>query len=147
MNDRDFVEFCDALVGTWVGRRDGDALRGERVKAVWERTLDGSFLREEWYTSGKEGELRHTATAHFRIASGAPAEFLVVYRGGAIATGESAFRSGVWSLTHRWLESGEEAAITLRLPGADTYRQEVTVPGEGGPPRLESSATLVRVQA
>ncbi len=145
MNDRDFVEFCNSLVGTWVGRRDSDGLVGERIRSVWRKTLDGSFLHEEWFTSGKEGELRHTATAMFRIASGAPAEFLVVYRGGAIAIGESTFEDGVWSLSHRWLDSGEECGITLRLPDANTYRQEVTVPDDGGSPKLESRTILVRV--
>ncbi len=72
MANRGFVEFCDALVGTWAGLRDGAGLQGEHVESVWEKTLGGSFLHEEWFTSGKAGVLAHTATAYFRVATGEP---------------------------------------------------------------------------
>jgi hypothetical protein len=146
MSKRDFVEFCNSLVGTWVGHRDSDGLVGEKIRSVWKKALSGSFLHEEWFTSGKEGTLRHTATAYFRIATGAPAEFLVVYRGGAIAIGDSTFESGVWKLRHRWLESGGEATITLQLPDADTYRQDVMVRDDGSSPKLEGRTILTRVR-
>jgi hypothetical protein len=144
MTDHSFSRLCDRLVGAWSGQRDGTDLERERVRSVWKKTLDGSFLQEDWYTSGTGNVLMHRATALFGIADGMPGAFFAAYNGGAIAHGDSELNGGVWVLIHRWLESGDRATITLQLLDDDTYRQEVFDLEGDDAPRLESRALLVR---
>lgn len=141
---KQFRAFCQAVIGTWVGKRDTATARGETVKAVWEATLDGAFLLEHWYTPGPDGRLQLSAIAMFQVASGEPAGYVAAYRTGRVGLGDSTFARGEWVLSHRWLGAEPDADIHLRLLDGRTYEQEVRVYGPGGRREPESRAVLVR---
>jgi hypothetical protein len=84
-----FPAFCRALLGTWAGERERPGADLDRVEAVWEQALDGSFLEERWSTSDgrADGDVRPAARALFKVKDGLPAEFLVAYGNGKIALG------------------------------------------------------------
>lgn len=139
------AEFCKLLLGTWTGERTGPELGREQVKAVWELTLDGSFLRESWFTSGRTGTLGLDATAFFRVHDGSPAEFFVVYSGGRMGMGRSEVSENEWSLLHEWFnQPPEQNEIRIRLEGDDSYRQEVRRVGQSGATRLVNQSILFR---
>ncbi len=142
-----FSRFVHTLHGSWVGERESEILRREKVKAVWESFLEGDFLREHWFTSGNESAPSLHAMACFKVTGGAPAEFFAVYRSGQTASGRSVLRGDEWVLSHSWLtaqETPEVAEIRLRLLSDDKYSQEVYEMDERGGSRLLSRAILVR---
>ena len=139
------TNFCELLQGTWFGKRDSNILKGEKVSALWETTLDGSFLHERWFTSGGGEVLQLQAMAYFKVVENKLCDFFVIYRGGKMATGESVLDTGEWLLSHRWVGlAGGEAEIRLRLVSANEYHQEVFEANADGVLVQVSKAVLVR---
>jgi hypothetical protein len=138
------LEFLKLLPGTWAGQRKSPDMV-EKVMAVWEPLLDGSFLRESWFTSGGRETLDLSALAFFRVTGNSLMEFFVVYKGGRMAMGKSEMRDGEWRLTHEWFGGSPEVAeIRIRFGGDDTYQQEVHSMGKEGTPSLKNRSILVR---
>jgi hypothetical protein len=139
------TDFCKLLQGTWFGQRDSNAMKGEKVTAVWETILDGSFLHERWFTSGGGKVPQLHAMAYFKVVENKPADFFVIYRGGKMAIGESALDSDDMLLFHRWVgPPGGKAEIRLRLVSANEYHQEVFEANADGLLIPISKSVLVR---
>ncbi|MCL4810259.1 MAG: hypothetical protein KJ062_21065 [Thermoanaerobaculia bacterium] len=140
----DFSTFREALIGEWVGTRNGVTFERERVRSRWRNTLEGRFLHEDWFTAGTGDCAVPTAEALFSIADSGPGDFVAAYTSGRIAFGESAFADSAWTLTHRWLRESGIAVVRLRFLDANTYEQEVAEVTSDGRHRFESIAVLQR---
>jgi hypothetical protein len=143
---KNFKEFCESLVGSWTGRRRSAELDDEIVRSQWQKSFDGNFLHENWLTAGRGGSTKPTAEAFFKISDSGPGDFIAVYESGKIAFGESAFASGEWRLTHRWLREPGVAAIRLKFLDSGTYEQEVAEVTPDGSLKPESKAIMKREQ-
>jgi hypothetical protein len=141
-----FRDFCELLIGDWVGHRRGAALEQEEVRSQWRSALDGSFLQEHWHTAGSGSSPEPTAEAFFRVAENGPGDFIAVYKNGKIAFGESTFEDSEWTLTHRWLRENGVATVRLRFLDDDTCEQEVFEVAPDGALIPESHAVLRREQ-
>ena len=142
-----FKEFCESLIGAWVGHRRSTELEHEIVRSVWQKSFAGNFLHENWHTAGRGGSPEPTAEAFFKISDSSPGDFIAVYERGKFAFGESVFADGEWKLTHRWLREPGVAAIRLKFLDADTYEQEVCEVAPDGSMKTESIAIMKRGHA
>jgi hypothetical protein len=147
MTAQSFAKFCEALIGTWTGEREGNGPINEKVKSVWERALGNAFLQEHWFVSDRETAPGLHAVAYFKIGDDSPEEFFAAYKTGKFGCGNSSFRDGEWVLTHDWFQATGKAEIRLRFLDSDTYQQEVVEINETGAPRLLTKAILKRGQA